>query len=60
MPDGTPSTTFIGRNDQILTFLQVARHVNPAHRPFEPLAGPSKQRFIGNKTIGELYAGKAH
>jgi len=30
MPDGTPSTTFIGRPDQQLSFLQVGRHVDPA------------------------------
>ncbi len=29
MPDGSISTTFIVRPDQILTFLQVASHVNP-------------------------------
>lgn len=29
MPDGSISTTFIGRGDQILSFLQVAAHVNP-------------------------------
>jgi uncharacterized protein (TIGR03437 family) len=31
MPDGSISTTFIGRADQMLSFLQVARHVNPNH-----------------------------
>ena len=31
MPDGSISTTFLGRPDQILSFLQVARHVNPGH-----------------------------
>ena len=30
MPDGTISTTFLIRPDQILTFLSIARHVNPA------------------------------
>jgi hypothetical protein len=30
MPDGTPSTTFIGRPDQQLSFLQVGRRVDPA------------------------------
>jgi uncharacterized protein (TIGR03437 family) len=30
MPDGSISTTFLGRADQILSFLQVARHVNPS------------------------------
>jgi len=30
MPDGTASTTFAIRPDQVLTFLQVARHMNPA------------------------------
>jgi uncharacterized protein (TIGR03437 family) len=29
MPDGKISTVFIGRGDQQLSFLQVARHVNP-------------------------------
>ena len=31
MPDGTVSTTFLARPDQILSFLQVGRHVNPSH-----------------------------
>lgn len=31
MPDGTPSTTFIIRPDQVLSLLQIAQHVNPAH-----------------------------
>ena len=31
MPDGTISTTFLVRPDQILTFLQVGRHINPGH-----------------------------
>jgi len=31
MPDGSISTTFIGRGDQQLSFLQVGRHVNPSH-----------------------------
>jgi len=31
MPDGTISTTFLVRPDQILTLLQVGRHVNPGH-----------------------------
>ncbi len=31
MPDGTASTTFLVRPDQILTLLQVGRHVNPGH-----------------------------
>jgi len=30
MPDGTPSTTFIGRADQQLSLLEVGRDVNPA------------------------------
>ena len=30
MPDGKISTTFLGRGDQILSFLQVGRHVNPS------------------------------
>lgn len=30
MPDGSISTTFIGREDQELSFLQVGRHVNPS------------------------------
>jgi hypothetical protein len=30
MPDNTFSTTFFGRPDQQLTFLQIGRHVNPA------------------------------
>lgn len=30
MPDGTASTTFLIRPDQILTLLQVGRHVNPS------------------------------
>jgi uncharacterized protein (TIGR03437 family) len=30
MPDGTPSTTFIGRADQELSLLEVGREVNPA------------------------------
>jgi len=30
MPDGTPSTTFLGRADQQLSLLQVGRHVNPS------------------------------
>src|SRR5262249_31224787 len=30
MPDGSISTTFIGRADQELSFLQVGRHVNSA------------------------------
>jgi len=30
MPDGTASTTFIGRADQQLSFLKVGSHVNPA------------------------------
>jgi hypothetical protein len=30
MPNGTISTTFTGRPDQQLTFLQIARHVDPA------------------------------
>lgn len=29
MPDGSTSTTFVSRPDQILAFLQLARHVNP-------------------------------
>ncbi|HUQ91825.1 MAG TPA: hypothetical protein VM120_09095 [Bryobacteraceae bacterium] len=29
MPDGETSTVFLARPDQMLTFLQVARHVNP-------------------------------
>jgi uncharacterized protein (TIGR03437 family) len=29
MPDGKVSTTFLGRGDQMLSFLQVGRHVNP-------------------------------
>ena len=29
MPDGKFSTAFLGRGDQMLSFLQVARHVNP-------------------------------
>jgi hypothetical protein len=29
MPDGTVSTTFLARPDQILSFLQVGRHINP-------------------------------
>src|SRR5207247_7064137 len=29
MSDGKISTTFLGRGDQILSFLQVGRHVNP-------------------------------
>ena len=31
MPNGSISTTFIGRPDQQLSFLQVGRHVNPTH-----------------------------
>ena len=31
MPDGKVSTAFLGRGDQMLSFLQVARHVNPDH-----------------------------
>jgi len=31
MPNGAISTTFIGRADQQLSFLQVGRHVNPDH-----------------------------
>ena len=31
LPDGSISTTFVIRPDQILTFLQIGRHVNPAH-----------------------------
>src|SRR6266571_105829 len=31
MPNGQRSTTFIGRADQQLSFLQVGRHVNPNH-----------------------------
>jgi hypothetical protein len=31
LPDGTISTTFIGRADQMLSFLAVANHVNPSH-----------------------------
>ncbi|HUQ82948.1 MAG TPA: hypothetical protein VM076_17485 [Gemmatimonadaceae bacterium] len=30
MPNGTTSTTFVGRADQQLTFLQIARHIDPA------------------------------
>jgi uncharacterized protein (TIGR03437 family) len=30
MPDGTPSTTFIGRADQQLSFLKVGSHINPS------------------------------
>ena len=30
MPDGTISTSFLSHPDQILSFLQVGRHVNPA------------------------------
>jgi len=30
MPDGTVSTTFLARPEQILSFLQVGRHINPA------------------------------
>jgi hypothetical protein len=30
MPDGTTSTTFVGRSDQQLSLLQVGRHVDPA------------------------------
>src|SRR5262249_14256199 len=30
MPDGKFSTTFLGRGDQMLSFLQVARRVNPS------------------------------
>lgn len=30
MPDGTISTTFIGRADQQLSFLQVGQHINPS------------------------------
>ena len=30
MPDGSYSTTFLGRPDQQLTLLQIGRHVNPA------------------------------
>lgn len=31
MPGGVTSTTFLIRPDQIMTFLQVGRHVNPLH-----------------------------
>ena len=31
LPDGSISTTFLIRPDQILTFLQIGQHVNPAH-----------------------------
>ena len=31
MPDGSISTSFIGRGDQQLSFLQIGRHVNPSH-----------------------------
>ena len=31
MPDGTVSTTFLIRPDQLLTLLQIGRHVNPGH-----------------------------
>jgi hypothetical protein len=31
LPDGSVSTTFIGRADQMLSFLEVANHVNPVH-----------------------------
>ena len=31
MPDGTITTTFLVRPDQILTLLQVGRHINPGH-----------------------------
>jgi hypothetical protein len=31
MPDSTASTVFLDRADQILTFLWIGRHVNPAH-----------------------------
>jgi uncharacterized protein (TIGR03437 family) len=31
LPDGSISTTFIGRSDQMLSFLEVANHVNPGH-----------------------------
>jgi uncharacterized protein (TIGR03437 family) len=31
MPDGTISTTFLIRPEQILSFLQVGQHVNPSH-----------------------------
>ena len=31
MPDGSISTTFLIRPDQILTLLQIGRHVNPNH-----------------------------
>ncbi len=31
MPDGSISTTFLVRPDQILTFLQIGRHVNSGH-----------------------------
>ena len=31
MPDGTISTVFLNRPDQILTFLQIGRHVNSSH-----------------------------
>lgn len=30
MPNGTVSTTFVGRTEQQLTLLQIGRHVNPA------------------------------
>jgi hypothetical protein len=31
MPNGSISTSFLVRPDQILTFLQVGRHINPGH-----------------------------
>ena len=31
LPDGSISTTFLIRPDQILTFLQIGQHVNPTH-----------------------------
>jgi hypothetical protein len=47
MPDGTPSTTFLGRADQQLSLLQVGRQVNSA---------AFAQQYDSNAVIGALLA----